>query len=77
MNGILKNMKCAYGTNRVAESAAISISNIDFIAGPFGSAFFLQCHPERSRRIQDGFTPYVILGAKRRGSRGAFILEFN
>jgi hypothetical protein len=55
MNGILKNMKCAYGTNRVAESAAISISNIDFIAGPFGSAFFLQCHPERSRRIHEKF----------------------
>ena len=32
---------------------------------------------ERSDRIRDGFTSYVILGAKRRGSRGAFILEFN
>ncbi|WP_300188999.1 hypothetical protein [Fibrobacter sp.] len=59
----------------------------DFIfAGLFSSAFFLPrvkatLTPyvilERSDRIQDGFTPHVILGAKRRGSRGAFILEFN
>ena len=77
MNVMLKNLKLNCDMHSVAPFAAFAISNIDFIAGPFGSAFFLQCHPERSRRIQDGFTPYVILGAKRRGSRGAFILEFN
>ena len=45
MNGISMNMKCACGAHHVAETAAIAISIFDFNAEPFGSAFFIQCHP--------------------------------
>ena len=55
MNGISMNMKCACGAHHVAETAAIAISKNVFIAEPFGSAFFIQCHPERSRRIHKKF----------------------
>ena len=52
MNGISMNMKCACGAHHVAETAAIAISKNVFIAEPFGSDFFIQCHPERAKRVE-------------------------
>ena len=41
MNVMLKNLKLNCDMHSVAPFAAFAISNDDFNAGPFGSAFFL------------------------------------
>ena len=75
MNGISMNMKCACGAHHVAETAALAISEIVFIAEPFGSAFFVILDQASAREGIHTFASRVILGAKRRESIH-FIPEF-
>ena len=53
MNAITKIVKYACDMHDVAPFAGFSISNVDFIAEPFGSAFLFLRHCESRNGVRD------------------------